>query len=168
MCRRSARSSGQWVGQRRLCKEYMAGTEAKTQKLQTIGTASAVETHVELYSASVKGLSRRLVILIVISHPVCVCKSINPTLPAYQSVRQHSQKSCFLVCKMLDFQEWLTKLPKYRRGIGTGRTIAPKSGVPTGVTRLPHHNTRGFREREEGGLGGALSYRLRFVPRRGR
>jgi hypothetical protein len=32
------------------------------------------------------------------------------------------------------------KLPKYRRGIGTGRTIAPKPSVPTGVAMLPHHN----------------------------
>ena len=55
VCRRSARSSGQWVGQRRLCKEYMARIEAKTEKHQTIGAASAVETHVELYSVPVKG-----------------------------------------------------------------------------------------------------------------
>jgi hypothetical protein len=103
MCRRSARSSGQWVGQRRLCRGYMARIEAKPQKHQTIRAASAVETHVELYSVSVKGLSKRLAILIVISHPVRVCKSINPALPAYQSVRQHSQKSCFFVYKMLDF-----------------------------------------------------------------
>jgi hypothetical protein len=34
----------------------------------------------------------------------------------------------------------VAKLPKYRRGIGIGRTIAPKSGVPTGVTMLPRHN----------------------------
>jgi len=33
------------------------------------------------------------------------------------------------------------KLPKYRRGIGTGRTIAQKSGVPAGVM-LPHHKYR--------------------------
>jgi hypothetical protein len=32
------------------------------------------------------------------------------------------------------------KLPKYRRGIGTGRNIAPKSGVPAGVTMLSQHN----------------------------
>src|ERR1700722_5956373 len=37
------------------------------------------------------------------------------------------------------------KLPKYRRGIGTGRTIAPKSGVPARVAMLPHHNRRMFR-----------------------
>ena len=70
VCRRSARSSGQRVGQRRLCKEYMAGIGAKPQKHQTIGAASAVETHAELYSASAKGVSRRLAILVVISHPV--------------------------------------------------------------------------------------------------
>jgi hypothetical protein len=29
------------------------------------------------------------------------------------------------------------KLPKYRKGIGTGRTIAPKSGVSAGVTCYP-------------------------------
>jgi len=29
MCRRSARSSGQWVGQRRLSGEYMVGIDAK-------------------------------------------------------------------------------------------------------------------------------------------
>ena|ERR1700722_15322055 len=34
------------------------------------------------------------------------------------------------------------KLPKYRRGIGTGRTIAPNSGVPAGVASLPHHSNR--------------------------
>jgi hypothetical protein len=34
----------------------------------------------------------------------------------------------------------LTNYIKYRRGIGAGKTIAPKSGVPTGVTMLPHHN----------------------------
>ena len=78
MCRRSARSSGQWVGQRRLCGEYMAGIEAKTQKHQTIGAASAVETPVELYPVPVKGFSGRLAILIVISHPVCVRKFVNP------------------------------------------------------------------------------------------
>ena len=86
VCRRSARSSGQWVGQRRLCKEYMAGIEAKTQKHQTTVAASAVETHVELYSASVKGVSRRLAILVVISHPVrkscSSCPSICPSTPA--------------------------------------------------------------------------------------
>jgi hypothetical protein len=48
MCRRSARSPGQWVGQHRLYREYMAGIEAKTQKHQRIGAAGAVETHVEL------------------------------------------------------------------------------------------------------------------------
>jgi hypothetical protein len=52
MCRRSARSSGQWVGQRRLCKEYMVGIEAKTQKHQTLGAASTVEAQVELYLVS--------------------------------------------------------------------------------------------------------------------
>ena len=31
------------------------------------------------------------------------------------------------------------KVPKYRRGIDTVRTIAPKPGVPTGVAMLPHH-----------------------------
>ena len=107
MCRRNARSSGKWVGQRRLCKEYMARIEAKTQKRQTIGAASAVETHVKLYSVSVKGILGRLTILIVISHPVCVRQSINPALPPYQSVRQHSQWPSFFVCKMLDFEEWL-------------------------------------------------------------
>ena len=60
MCRRSARSSGQKVGQRRLCKEYMAGIEANPQKHQTIGAASAVETHAELCSVSVKGVLGRL------------------------------------------------------------------------------------------------------------
>jgi hypothetical protein len=89
MCRRSALSSGQWAGQRRLCKEYMAGIEAKIQKHQTIGAASTVETHVELYSVSVDGGLGRLTILKVISHPVSVC--------------QHSQRSSFFVCKMLDF-----------------------------------------------------------------
>jgi hypothetical protein len=54
-----------------------------------------------------KRLSGRLAILIVISHPVCVRKSVSPALPAYQSVRQLSQKSCFFVYKMLDFLEWL-------------------------------------------------------------
>jgi hypothetical protein len=103
VCRRSARSSGQWVGQRRLCKEYMARIEAKTQKHQTIRAASAVETHVELYSVSVKGILGRLTILIVISHPVCVRQSMNPALPPYQSVHQHSHRSSFFVCKMLDF-----------------------------------------------------------------
>jgi hypothetical protein len=34
------------------------------------------------------------------------------------------------------------KLPKYRRGIGIGRHIAPKSGVSAVVTMLPHHITR--------------------------
>ena len=72
MCHRSARSSGQWVGQRRLCKGYMARIGAKTQKHQIIGAGSAVETRVELYSVSVKGVLGRLRILIVISHPVCV------------------------------------------------------------------------------------------------
>ena len=92
MCRRSARSPGQWVGQRRLCREYMAGIEAKIQKLQTIGAASAVETHVELYTVSIKGLLGRLTILIVISHPVCIHQSINPSVstckgPAFSSVK---------------------------------------------------------------------------------
>ena len=32
------------------------------------------------------------------------------------------------------------KLPKYRRGIGTGRTIAPKLGGPAGVAMLPNYN----------------------------
>ena len=32
MCRRSARSLGQWVGQRRLCRECMTGIEAKNPK----------------------------------------------------------------------------------------------------------------------------------------
>jgi hypothetical protein len=32
-----------------------------------------------------------------------------------------------------------TNYLKYRRGLGTGRTIAPKSGVSTGVAMLPHH-----------------------------
>jgi len=32
------------------------------------------------------------------------------------------------------------RLPKYRRGIGRGRTIVPKSGVLAGVAMLPHHN----------------------------
>ena len=32
VCRRSARSSGQWVGQRRLCKGYIARIEAKNPK----------------------------------------------------------------------------------------------------------------------------------------
>jgi len=68
MCRRSVRSLGQWVGQRRLCREYMAGIEAKTQKHQTIRAASVVETHVELYSVFVKGLLGRLTILTMISH----------------------------------------------------------------------------------------------------
>ena len=87
MCRRSARSSGQWAGQRRFCKEYMAGIEAKTEKHQTIGAASTVGTHVELYSVSVGRVLGRLTILIVISHPVCVCHSMNPALPPNQSVR---------------------------------------------------------------------------------
>jgi hypothetical protein len=99
MGRRSARSSGQWAGQRRLCKEYMAGIQAKTQKHQTIGAASAVETHVELYSVSVEGVLGRLTILIVISHPVCVLQSrillslpINPSVntrkgPPFSSVK---------------------------------------------------------------------------------
>jgi hypothetical protein len=91
------------VGQRRLCKEYMTGIEAKPQKHQTIGAASAVETHAELYSVSAKGVLGRLTILIVISHPVCVRQSINPALPSYQSVRQHSRRSSFFVCKMHDF-----------------------------------------------------------------
>ena len=69
MCRRSARSSGQWVGQRRLCEEYMAGIETKP-KHQTIGATSTVETPVELYPISVKGLSGRLPILTMIFHPV--------------------------------------------------------------------------------------------------
>jgi hypothetical protein len=81
----------------------MAGIGAKTQKHQTIGTASAVETQVELYSVSVKGALGRLTILIVISHPVCVRQSINPTLNPYRSVRQYSRRSSFFVCKMLDF-----------------------------------------------------------------
>jgi hypothetical protein len=34
---------------------------------------------------------------------------------------------------MLDFLEWLINYPKCRRGIGIGRTIAPKSGVPAEV-----------------------------------
>jgi hypothetical protein len=71
----------------------MAGIEAKPQKHQTIGAASAVETHVELYLVSVKRLLGRLTILIVISHLVCVRQSINPALPSYLSVRQHSQRS---------------------------------------------------------------------------
>jgi hypothetical protein len=45
---------------------------------------------------------------------------------------------------MLDFQEWLTNYLKYRRGVGTGRSIAPKSGVPAEVTMLPHHNIQGY------------------------
>ena len=98
VCRRSAQSSGQWVGQRRLCKEYMAGIEASPPKHQTIGAASAVETRAELYSASVKGVSRRLAILVVISHPVrksCSSRlSIRPSTLA---------KVLFFVCKMLDF-----------------------------------------------------------------
>ena len=81
----------------------MARIEAKPQKHQTIGAARAVETRVELYSVSVKGVLGRLTILIMISHPVCVRQSMNPALPAYQSVRQHSQKCSFFVCKMLDF-----------------------------------------------------------------
>jgi hypothetical protein len=68
--------------------------------------ASAVETPVELHSVSVKGLSRHLAILIVISHHVR--KSVNLALSAYQSVPQHSQRSCFFVCNMLDFSKWLT------------------------------------------------------------
>ena len=87
MRRRSTRSSGQWVGQRRLCGEYMAGIEAKAPKFQTIRAAGAVETPVESYPVSVKGVSIRLAILIAISHPVYVRKSVNPALPAYQSVR---------------------------------------------------------------------------------
>jgi hypothetical protein len=79
----------------------MAGIEIKP-KHQTIEAASAVEKPEELYLVSAKGLSGRLAILIVISHPVSVCKPVNSALPAYQSVRQHSQKSCFFVCKMLD------------------------------------------------------------------
>jgi hypothetical protein len=42
---------------------------------------------------------------------------------------------------MLDFQEWLTNYLKITlMAIGTGRTIAPKSGVPAGVTMLARHN----------------------------
>src|ERR1700728_1445022 len=89
----------------------------KNTKHQTIEAASAVEAPVELHSVSVKGLSRRLAILIVIFHPVR--KSVNLGLPAYQSIRQHSQRSCFFVCNMLDFPESLTNYLKYRRVIGT-------------------------------------------------
>jgi hypothetical protein len=67
----------------------------KNPKHQTIGAASAVETPVDLHPMSVEELSGRLAILIVISHPVCVRKSVNSALPAYQSVRQRSEKSCF-------------------------------------------------------------------------
>jgi hypothetical protein len=143
VCRRTAQASGQWVGQRRLCGEYMAGIEAKTPKHQTIGAASAVETPVELYLVSVKGLSGRLAILIVISHPVCVRKSeVHKSCSSCLSIRPSTlAKVLFFVCKMLDFLEWFTNYLKYRRGTGTGRTIAPKSGVPAGVTMLPHHNT---------------------------
>jgi hypothetical protein len=35
VCRRSARSSGQWVGHRRLCGRYMAGTETKPKTPNT-------------------------------------------------------------------------------------------------------------------------------------
>jgi hypothetical protein len=61
----------------------MAGIEAKPQKHQTIGAASAVETHVELYSVSVKGISRCLAILVAVSHSVrkscSSCPSIRPS-----------------------------------------------------------------------------------------
>jgi hypothetical protein len=36
------------------------------------------------------------------------------------------------------------KLPKYRSGVGIGRTTAPKSSVPEGVTMLPYHNIHGI------------------------
>jgi hypothetical protein len=66
----SKRTSGQWVGQRRLRGGYMAGMETKNPKPQTIGAASTVETSVELHLVSVEGPSGRPAILIVISHPV--------------------------------------------------------------------------------------------------
>jgi hypothetical protein len=45
------------------------GNRDKNPKHQTIGATGAVEPPVELYPLSVKGLYRRLAILIVISHP---------------------------------------------------------------------------------------------------
>jgi hypothetical protein len=81
----------------------MAGIEAKTQKHQKIGAASAVETHAELYSVSVKGVLGRLTILIVISHPVCVRQSIIMlSLPINPSINTRKGPP-FSSVKMLDF-----------------------------------------------------------------
>ena len=66
-----------------------------------------------------------------------IYESCFPSLSIYLSTLA---KVLLFVCKVLDSQEWLTNCLKYRRGISTGRTIAPNVGVPTGVAMLPYYN----------------------------